>query len=166
MFIPFEDISVDARVWVYQLNRSLNADEKKTVESTIEAFCQAWQAHGAPLTTSYHLAHDQFLILAVDEASGGASGCSIDGSVRVLKELSNQLGIDFFERTKAAFLVDHKISVYPLSQLKELFTDGTLKANDIAFNNLVTTKGELLRSWKVPASQSWLSKYLPKKALA
>ncbi len=166
MFIPFDNISADARVWVYQISRALNADEMKLVESTMEAFCQAWQAHGAPLATSYQLAHDQFLILAVDEGSGGASGCSIDGSVRVLKELSHQLGVDFFDRTKAAFLVDDKISVYQLSQLKELFADGTLKANDMAFNNLVTTKGELLRSWKVPASQSWLSKYLPKKALA
>jgi len=166
MFVPFDNLSATARIWVYQSNRTLNGNERDMVESELKAFCSQWQAHGAPLTSSFQLLYDQFLILSVDESSVGASGCSIDGSVHLLKMLGQKLGLDFFDRTVASFLSDDKVERYSLSHLKELFANGTLKSSDIAFNTMVATKDEFLRSWTKPVSEMWLSRYLPKKALA
>lgn len=166
MFIPFEELSPSARVWVYQLDRSVNGQEKSEIENAIRGFCHQWQAHGAPLRTSFQLIHDHFLVLAVDEKAGSASGCSIDGSVRVLKELGERYNIDFFNRTLAAFLIDDEVVVYPLNQLKELFSSGTLSATATTFNNLVESKAAFLESWMVPVGRSWLSRYLPKSTLA
>lgn len=166
MFVPFNKIAPESRVWIYQLSRELSEGEKTEVEKTIEIFCQEWQAHGAPLKTSYLVAHNHFLILAVDEKHSGASGCSIDGSVRMLKDLGAKLGIDFFDRMKAAFLVNEKVELYPVMKLKELFESGMLNPASVTFNNMVATKMEFLNNWRVEAGQSWLSKYLPKSALA
>jgi hypothetical protein len=166
MFVPFDDLSEEARVWVYQLNRELTDVEKSKIELVMKDFCSHWQAHGAPLRTSFQIAHNYFLILAVDENAGNASGCSIDGSVRVLKELGTQLNVDFFDRTKAAFLIDNKVQLYPIAKLKDLFNEGALNAIMPMFDNLVATKSSYLKNWQVPIAETWLSKYLPKGALA
>lgn len=166
MYIPFNDIADNSRVWIYQLDREVNDEESTFISTVMKRFCEQWQVHGAPLQTSFELFYNRFLVLAVDENSGGASGCSIDGSVHTVKEMGSKLGIDFFDRTKVAFRGGGQVSIYPMNQLKELFAAGTLNQDTITFDNLVTTKSELLARWEVPVSRSWLSKYLPKKALA
>lgn len=166
MFVPFDDLLEEARVWVYQLNRELTDLEKSKIELVMKDFCGQWLAHGAPLRTSFQMVHNYFLILAVDENAGNASGCSIDGSVRVLKELGTQLNIDFFDRTMAAFLIDNKVQLHPIAKLKDLFNEGALNAAMPTFDNLVATKSSYLKNWQVPIAQTWLSKYLPKGALA
>lgn len=166
MYVPFEELSPSARVWVYQLDREINNLEKGMIEKEIRGFCDQWQAHGAPLKASFQIENNHFLILSVDENVASASGCSIDASVRVLREISNQLNLDFFNRSLVAFVVNEKVIVHPLANLKELFNKGTLSATDRTFNNLVGSKGELAKNWKIPVSQSWLAKYLPKSTLA
>ena len=166
MLIPFDKIDAQARVWIYQLNRALGEKEIEYVEKLVSAFCQGWQAHGVPLATSYAIFYNQFLVLAVDEKSSGVSGCSIDGSVHVLKQIEAQFDVNFFDRTLIALLEDDRVILSPLSKLKEMLANGTIKPTTITFNNLVASKEEMTKNWKQPIQVSWLSKYLPKKALA
>ncbi len=96
MHVPFEKLPGHSRLWIYQANRPLTADEKEYLTQGLKDLCDQWSAHGVPLRTSFALPFDRFVVLAVDE---GASGCSIDSSVRFLKGLQEKLGIDFFDRT-------------------------------------------------------------------
>src|SRR6266566_1107353 len=161
MYIPFEQLPSHSQVWIYQADRSFSLEEEKTISESLNDFCLGWTAHGNPLQTSFKIEYNQFVILSVDESSAGASGCSIDGSVRTLKELGNQLHVDFFDRTKVAFLIDGNIQTYALSQLNSLFESGRLKATTTSFNNLVATKSEWDANWKTTPEKSWLIKYLP-----
>ncbi len=111
MFIPFEKLPPHSRIWVYQSDRPFSVDEEKVISGSLITFCSQWEAHGSPLQTSFKIEYHQFVILAVDESSAGASGCSIDGSVRVLKELGNHLSIDFFDRSLVAFSKMKKFKV-------------------------------------------------------
>lgn len=166
MYKPFDELSDNARIWIYQLEKPLNEKEFGWLEQQLVMFCDSWQAHGAPLLSSYQVRYNRFVILAVDETVGGASGCSIDGSVHKLQEISSKLQVDFFDRTKIAFQLSGEVEVFPLSKLKDLFASGVLKATDNTFNNLVASKGELKTNWEIPVSESWLAKYLPKSTLA
>ena len=103
MYTPFDNIPGHARLWIYQGNRRFTEAEKEQLHSGLTALCEKWSAHDMPLHTSYTIQFDQFVILAVDEQVNGASGCSIDGSVRYLKSLQSQFGLDFFDRTRVAF---------------------------------------------------------------
>ncbi len=166
MFVPFSEISGQSKVWVYQMSREITASELEEVIEAMESFCSQWQAHGVPMKTSFDIAYNHFLILAVDENASEASGCSVDGSMRALKILGERVGIDFFDRTLAAFLINGKVDLYPISELKELFSTGMLNASVSTFNNLVVTKGEYLQNWRVKVADSWLARYLPKSTLA
>jgi hypothetical protein len=166
MLIPFEKLPPHSRIWIYQTDRPFSVDEEKVISDSLLSFCSQWEAHGNPLQTSFKIDYHQFVILAVDESSAGASGCSIDGSVRVLKELGNQLEIDFFDRSRVAFLENDKINTYSLPQLKSLFESGKLTSASQTFNNLVVNKGEWKINWKTAVQKSWLTKYLPKDTLS
>jgi hypothetical protein len=166
MYVPFNQLPDHSRIWIYQASRKLKAQEKQSAEAALQEFCENWVAHQQPLKTSFSLEYDQFIILATDEDYHLPSGCSIDSSVRALKTLGSQLGVELFDRTKVAFLDKDAVVVYPLSKLKELFESGELTGSSITFNNLVPSVGDLKREWKTAAGKTWLTKYLPNSTLA
>lgn len=162
MFAPFEELNESSRLWIYQASKAFTESERKNIEAALHAFCTDWAAHGEPLKTSFRIAYNQFIILAADESYHLPSGCSIDSSVRVIKALQLHTQIDFFDRTQIAFLIGNKVNLFPLSQLKHVFADGTLNAETPAFNHLVTTLAEWKKGWLVAVKESWLARYLPK----
>lgn len=166
MFIPFDQLPAHSKIWVYQSNRKLDEGEEKIISSSLKTFCEQWAAHGQPLKTSFKIEHAHFLIIAVDEGFNNASGCSIDGSVRVLKELQAPLNVDFFDRTQTAFLIADEIQLYRNSEIRSLFSTSQLLPSTITFHNLVTTKADWETSWRIPTEKSWLTKYLPNPALS
>lgn len=173
MFIPFASLPANARLWIYQSDRPLIADEEKFLLSALAEFCEQWKAHGQDLKTSFKIEYHHFVILAVDENYNDASGCSIDGSVRILKSLQQESlpgrlagGINFFDRSRVAFLLDNEIKTFPLAELKNLFSSGRLTATSPTFDNLVATKSDFDKAWLTTVEKSWLIKYLPKPAVA
>lgn len=164
MHAHFQEMPGDARLWIYQGNRRFTPQERAAIESDLLHLCGGWLAHGAPLKTSFRIDYDQFIILAVDEHQLGASGCSIDGMVHLLKGLQQRLGLDFFDRQSIAFLEQGQVVCYPMHQLKTLFAGGVLTGDSVAFNNSLTTKDEWEKAWKVNVKSSWLARYLPKAA--
>jgi hypothetical protein len=166
MYFPFDSLPAHSRIWIYQANRALSQAESEYVSVHLKKLCEQWTAHNMPLHASFLLSFDHFIILAVDEQQADASGCSIDGSVHFLKSLQQEVGIDFFDRSRVAFLLDAKISLAPLSELKTLFENRTLSADTITFNNAVTTKADWVSHWQGPVRGTWLTRYLPKTVVA
>lgn len=165
MYVPFNSLHDNSRIWIYQSSRELTDPERLVVSNFLKDFCERWTAHQQDLKTSFSIEHDQFIILAADEDYQQPSGCSIDSSVRALKDLQTRLGVDFFDRTRVAFLVDGQVITHPLASLKGVFASGGLASGSLTFDNLVPSRGDLSRRWKTPVEKTWLAKYLPNTAL-
>ena len=153
MYIPYNQISPDARVWIYQSNRAFSSVEKKDIERQLINLCNNWNNHGKVLLSSFQI-HDWFICLFVDENKQIASGCSIDSSVAVIKAIAKKYNIDFFNRMNIAFLDGDLTKVLSLPEFKKLLTPQT-----VVYNNLVSTKSEYESKWKVPLSESWLARF-------
>ena len=164
MYVPFDSLEDSARIWIYQAARKLTESEKNTISETLSAFTNQWVAHGNPLKTSFKIFHDQFIVLAADENFEQASGCSIDGAVRAIQEINNQYGLSLFDRTKVTFLKD-EIMVIDSTDLLKSLEKGIWKQDTLTFNNVLVTKGDLIKNWVVPANQTWLKRYLTKIAV-
>jgi len=163
MFVPFQSLPDNARVWIYQADRKFSDSEKNTISESLHSFTLQWLVHGQPMDASFDIAHDQFIVLAANDQ---ASGCSIDSSVRTIKELGENLNIDFFNRQVVAFKKDGKVMTIGMQELKKTFEAGHWNQNSEVFNNLVGTKGELEKGWLIPAGNSWLKRYLPRETVA
>jgi hypothetical protein len=166
MYVPFDDLPDHSRLWIYLADRKFSEEEEKVIRDQLLSFCEQWEAHGNPLKTSFRVDRGQFLILSVDEGIGGASGCSIDGSVRVLKSLQERLGIDFLSRSRVPFLLDGEVKLLPVRDLKQAFADGILGPATSTFHLLAATKSVLESDWILSAEKTWMAQYLPKAPVA
>ncbi len=104
--------------------------------------------------------------MSVDEDFHNPSGCSIDSSVGVLRQIHAATGVDLLDRSKVAFYLDNQVTLIPLSEVKANFTSGRLQASTLTFNTLASCKAEWETRWQIPVEKSWMAKYLPKAALA
>jgi hypothetical protein len=162
MYVPFEHLPDHSRLWIYLADRKFSESEEKVISGEAHAFCEQWVAHGNPLNTSFKIDRRQFLILAVDEGANGASGCSIDESVRMLKSLQERTGIDFLNRSKVPFLLDGSVKLIPVRELRQAFASGILGPGTSTFHLLAATKGVWERDWVLSTEKTWMAQYLPK----
>lgn len=165
MNIPFEMMPDNSRIWIYQADRQLSAQEREFVKENIEAFLNEWAAHGSGLNASSTILYNQFLVIAVDEAVVKASGCSIDKQLHFVQALGKELQINFMDRSIIAFLDQKQLSTEGeiftanMSDIKKHVADGVIKTDTLTFNNLIETKAQLTNRWIVSANESWLKRY-------
>ncbi|TVR82244.1 MAG: ABC transporter ATPase [Chitinophagaceae bacterium] len=149
----------NARVWVYQADRKLNEYEKISISGKLNRFLNDWAAHGKKLDCSGEILHDLFIVLIVDESFEAASGCSIDSSVNFIRSIGEELNINFFDRFAIAYEDNNEIKVCSKNEFEALAAENKVNKNTIVFNNLVLDYANLKNNWKVPAHQSWQSKF-------
>jgi hypothetical protein len=159
MFVSFDKLPPSARVWIYQADRPLTDTELAAVEPALAEFAAAWTSHGRTLCASAAFRHGQFLVLGLDEAVAGASGCSIDASVRFVQGLEQQLGISLLEKSQLAFLIDGKVQLLDRRDLRQAVAAGQLRPETPYFDNTIAQYGKLAAAWPAPAAQTWLAKY-------
>jgi hypothetical protein len=159
MHVAFDHLPPRARVWIYQASRPLAEEEIVPLLPRLAAFAEDWTSHGRQLAASAQFLHRQFLVIGLDEAVAGASGCSIDASVRFVRELEQHLGVELLEKSRMAFLTEGQLHLLTRRELREAIAAGQVTADTPYFNNTLTTKGELTTSWPAPASQTWLASY-------
>jgi hypothetical protein len=137
----FPELPDHSRVWLYLANRKLDSTELHYAEEQLQSFLKSWAAHGKNLFCDGRFLFDQYLVLVVDEKQESASGCSIDSSVRFVKSLGNELGVDFFNRMNVLEFEDEKTNTtnyFEAIEKKRTF-----------LNPLIESLSELRGSWLV-----------------
>jgi hypothetical protein len=159
MYVDFKDLPDTARIWVYQSDRELEAQQIEDMRRTLKDFVEEWTRHGQDLRGSFDILHNHFVVLGVDESFKEVSGCSIDASTHVFKRFEHQFGIDLFNKLNTAFRSGDHINVVSLADFKRFVGEGKISEDTMVFNNMVQTKGEMAESWEVPAANSWHNRY-------
>lgn len=161
MYLPFDQMPDDSRVWVYQANHKLSDQDAAVIQERMTRFCESWNTHGNLMPTSFALFESQILILAVDQSRLGASGCSIDSSVRTLRELENTLTINLTDQGKISLKKSSgDLKVISALGLKSKVASGEIDLDSEVINPLIQVKSDLRQLWQ-PVRNSWLAKYFP-----
>jgi hypothetical protein len=164
MYIPFEQLPDQSRVWVYQANRRLMANEIEQIRSFLMNEMNAWAAHGAPLNASFEIRFGQVVIVAVNEDVNEASGCSIDASTRWFKSLGEMLQVDFFDR-QIAKIQGEQISLIPITSIKDFILSAHLLEEDFIIPPQTSDLRQYRNQWLQTVRESWLKKYLAKSSV-
>jgi hypothetical protein len=139
----FEGFSDDSRVWLYNANRPITPTEASFVQENLEQFASQWKAHSTPLKAKACMLNEYTIAFVVDQSEASASGCSVDSSVRLVKELGKELEVDFFNRMQVVVEnQEGQRSLYPYRKLAEL-------QNHVYYNPLVESLKELKETWLV-----------------
>lgn len=159
MYIPFEELPLESRIWIYQSNRKFSDEEMAEIEPAVKKFIENWAAHGTGLEASYLIKYNRFIIFAVNQEVHAASGCSIDTSVQFIQKLEQKYQVDLLDKMNVTFKNGEFIAHKSLIDFKKMAKDKAVTAATIVFNNLVNTIEEFNEAWEVPAEESWHSRF-------
>lgn len=159
MYIPFENLPEESKVWIYQSNRKFSDDEVADIDQQLKLFLDNWSAHGTALEASYIIKYNRFIIIAVNQEVQVATGCSIDASVQFIQNLEQKYGVDLLDKMNVTFKQGEFITFKTLIEFKKLAKDKSVSENTIVFNNLVNSIEEMNEFWEIPAVESWHGRF-------
>lgn len=159
MYVDFEKLNDNSRIWVYQSSREFNDEEIKSIEAKLKDFVNEWTRHGDDLKASFEIKYNHFIILAVDESFNQVSGCSIDASTHIFKQFENEFKVELLNKLNTAFKHGEHINVVSLSDFQKYVKEDRIHPDTLVFNNMVQSKADLKTLWEVPANRSWHSRY-------
>jgi hypothetical protein len=158
MIFSKEQLHPSSRVWIYQANRKLTAEEIAFLQSFLAKEIDEWSAHGAALKAGFEICFDQIVCIFADESQHAASGCSIDSSTRWFKDLGAKFGIDFFDRS-AAIVQENELQLIPFLEIKKAIENGVINLDSLIATPQVSNLDAYSNQWPEKASDSWLKRY-------
>ena len=156
MVVDFKDIADSSRLWVYQLNKELSDFESDYLLSQAKSFLESWAAHGTGLIAASKIIENRFFVVAADESKANASGCSIDSLTHFLKDMQQQMDIDFFDRSAIIYNAEGQLKSMPFVEFRDKLTSGEISSDISMYNTVLKQKGQLKDQFIIPAKESWL----------
>lgn len=161
MMEHYDQLAPESRVWIYQSNRVLTEEEVAQMNDRLQQFALQWVSHNRALQAFAGVYHNRFIVLMVDETQAGASGCSIDSSVRFLKSIEADFQLHLFDRTTFLYLdKEGSIRQANMNEFQEAYQKGSIDDNTLVFDNLVATKNAFEQDWKKPLAKSWHRRFV------
>lgn len=160
MFVPFEELNPNSRVWIYQSNRNFTENENNEISTKLTSFIDDWSAHGQPLKASFKIVYNRFIVIAADHEFSAPSGCSIDAQVKVILDFEQTFQLSLLDKMNVTFRTGEYFAYKPLIDFKKMIKDKSVNQDTIVFNNLVNNLQEWHDSWEVPVKDSWHNRFL------
>jgi len=161
----WESLPDDARVWLHVSNRQLSDEECETLAESLDKFLKQWSAHGQALKAGWRLEGRRALMVALDEGSAGATGCSIDKLVHWLQAFSgseHDAPLDWFSRGLVIhYYVDPSASsetCWKENSLAEYWAmrkAQQIGENSLVVNSVVSRKGQCLPTLVQEFASTW-----------
>ena len=150
----------DYRVIIYPASRSFTSKESKVITEKLYDFLATWAAHGKPLSSSFKIEKNQFIIVCVDEEIEAASGCSIDALGQIMREIDAEFQLGLFDRMKASFVENGEVKTLKLQDFKKGLREGEVSSDIEVFDFSKNTYVAFLSDFLLPLKRSWAGIYV------
>lgn len=157
MTIP--NIATTAKTWIYQSSTVFTVDQLTQIQAKLSNFVTQWQSHGDKVEGFFEIIENRFLVIMADESDVMVTGCSIDSSVRVVKELEQETGLSLLDKSLVAFQNEGEVFLVGIAAIPEAVKSGQITPDTLVYNNAVSNFGDYKSQWKVKASDSWVKRY-------
>jgi len=158
MYIPFQELSDQASIWVYQADRQLSTADEKAILEQARIFLEIWSSHGRPLQASAEIRHGYFLILGIEKADFELTCCTADSAIQFLHTLKSSIGINFLNRSKIILQTGDTYLDISVPEVKEKLQIGAIPQETFTFDNTITQKQDLETRWLIPIKDAWFAK--------
>ncbi|SEF75473.1 hypothetical protein SAMN05421847_0825 [Halpernia humi] len=150
----------DYRVIVFPASRPFTALEAKKITEYLYDFLPTWAAHGKPLSASFKIEKNQFVVVCVDEDKELASGCSIDALSGIMRNLDGEFQLGFFDRMKASFIENGEVKTLKLQDFRAKIKSRELSDDIEVFDFSKDSYLNFLNEFLLPLKESWAKIYL------
>lgn len=158
MTTPLHDMPDEARVWISGFTTELKDADLELVRSKYESFLKQWKSHGKELRGAFDVVERRFVILAL-ENDADASGCAIDASMGILKDLKKDHNLDALGANKIFFEKENNIECLERIFFSKRCKEGEITPDTVVYNCLHTRLGEYRElGLKTTFKESWHAK--------
>lgn len=159
--VPFESLPDSSRVWVFGSDTPLSEGGTTGLLAGVDEYLAHWKAHGAPLTVAREWRDGRFLVVAVDQTTAGATGCSIDGLFRVLQGLERAVGANLVGGGRVYYRDTHAaVQSVARDAVAELVANGTISKDTVVFDASITDLGTFRAWFERRAKETWVKEML------
>jgi hypothetical protein len=143
-----------SRIWIFVADQPVT--DATVLLAAVDAHLAEWKAHGRPLLCAREWRDDRVLIVAVDEAASGASGCSIDGLFRTIARVQSQVGADVLGSGRIAWRDgDGVVQVATRAVFEQRARAGAIGTDTRVLQTLTENLGEWRHAGEVSLAESW-----------
>ena len=154
--ISFDSLPDTARLFSFNSDRALSADEIPALRTEMEGFLGEWTAHRRELEVGYDIRYNRFLLIGVDESLRSPSGCSVDALVAALKSIGSRFGVELVDSPDITYRDGEKVEAVTRSEFERLVESGKVSGTTIVFDRMAPSMGDLRHgTWERPARDSW-----------
>lgn len=158
MYKDFDTMPAYSRIWIYQADRTLSAEEVKIIINATTGFLNSWQSHGKDISCSSTMLYDRVLIVAADEVECGSTECcAIDASVNHIKNLEKEFSISFLDKTQLLFMQSGELFSIPLREIPFAIESKKVTADTLFFDNTINKKFDLDTVWPSKIENTWIA---------
>jgi hypothetical protein len=157
----FDSLPDSSRLWCFGSNRELTTENIAALKHDLAAFLDGWAAHGKALAAGFCVLEGRFVLVAVDEGTAGASGCSIDALVGEFRRLQDRLDTDFLDGNTVWYRNEHgHVVSCDRREFRERSAAGDVSSETMVFDHTLAGLKDYPGQWEVPAGASWHSALL------
>ncbi len=157
MIIPFQDLSPQARIWIYPSSRKFYNEELPVVKEIITQFLTAWLED---VSVGYQILYDRFLIIGADQNDEPINTQQIDRLVQFILQLQDDFKVELLDRMNVCFKQGEFVQYKELKEFQQLIKQKAVSQKTIVFDNLIEAKEELEQYWEIPITESWYNRFL------
>lgn len=159
MFVPYETLSEEARVWVYPCSRKFYPQELDELQQKLTNFITSWKQDDETFKASFQFLHNRFIIFLADEDSQ-LTNADIDQQVAFILQLQQEYEVELLDKMNVCFKQGEFTQYKDVKEFKKLIKSKSVNNKTIVFDNLIQTKYELENYWEVPITESWYNRFL------
>lgn len=159
--INFSDLPAASRVWVFACEKTLVGDQAAPLLSAVDAYLDRWHAHGAPLRSAREWRDDRFLAVGIDPTAEQASGCSIDGLFRSLREIGASVGTQVLAGGRVFYRsADGSVRAVSRKDFSAAAAAGDVTGATPVFDTSVIRVQDWRGQFERPAGEAWTAELL------
>ncbi len=129
----------ESKIWIYGFSRPVNNHESEIIKQYLDTFIQNWKSHGDKVQGACEFLHNRFVIIAAHIP--GVSGCSIDSSVDVFKQLKDTYNLDALNLHNVYYRNNEGIQSVARNEFNNLIQAGEITMETIVFDTSLQTVG-------------------------
>ena len=160
MYVAYNSLPENSKVWVYPSNRKFYPNEIEEIEVKIKAFIENWKSEDENFKASYQFLYQRFIVFIVDVDTVALTNEDIDTSVSFILSLQETYDVSLLDKMNVCFKQGEFVQYKELKDFKKLLKNKALTGKSIIFDNLISIKQDLENHWEMPIEESWYNRFL------
>ena len=160
MYVAYNSLPENSKVWVYPSNRKFYPNEIEEIEVKIKAFIENWKSEDENFKPSYQFLYQRFIVFIVDVDTVALTNEDIDTSVSFILSLQETYDVSLLDKMNVCFKQGEFVQYKELKDFKKLLKNKALTGKSIIFDNLISIKQDLDNHWEMPIEESWYNRFL------